>query len=75
MKIWGDLVVDLRLQPKSGACVGKQIHTSGGKLAWVASTGEFYKPVRECRQKFSWLASREIAQCLAKPPGAAPSNQ
>lgn len=64
MKIWGDLVVDLELQPKGGAVSHKVLHTEGGTTAWVASTAEFYKPIRECRQKFSWLASREIAAAL-----------
>ena len=28
------------------------------------ATSEFYKPLRECRQKFSWLATREISKAL-----------
>jgi len=60
MKIWGDLVVDLELTPKSGNPVRRTVHTEGGTVAWVAATSEFYKPLRECRQKFSWLATQEI---------------
>jgi hypothetical protein len=60
MKIWGDLVVDLELKPKNGSAVHALLHTSGGGLAWVASTAEFYGPIRESRQKFSWLVTREI---------------
>jgi hypothetical protein len=60
MKIWGDLVVDLELTPKSGNAIRKTVHTEGGTVAWVAATSEFYKPLRECRQKFSWLATQEI---------------
>ncbi len=64
MKIWADLVVDLELQPKNAALRHKVIHTSGGLLSWVGSEGEFYNPIRESRQKFSWLASREIAAAM-----------
>ncbi len=66
MKIWGDLVVDLELQPKGGPCSHKVLHTNGGTTAWVGSTAEFYKPLRECRQKFSWLATREIKVALKR---------
>jgi hypothetical protein len=66
MKIWGDLVVDLELQPKNGTAAHKVLHTDGGTTAWVASTSEFYKPLRECRQKFSWLATREIRTALKR---------
>ena len=66
MKIWGDLVVDLELKPKATDSFHKILHTEGGQVAWVASSGEFYKPLRECRQKFSWLATREITQALKR---------
>lgn len=67
MKIWGDLVVDLELQPKDGDVSHKTLHTSGGQVAWVGSTSEFYQPLRECRQKFSHLASREVIKALKRP--------
>ena len=64
MKIWGDLVVDLELSPKNRTASHACLHTEGGTAAWVGSTSEFYKPLRECRQKFSWLVSREIIRAL-----------
>jgi hypothetical protein len=64
MKIWSDLVVDVELQPKNGAVLKRQFHTAGGTTGWVGSTSEFYKPLRECRQKCSWLLSSEIAAGL-----------
>ncbi len=67
MKIWADMVVDLEVQPKGGDCSHKLLHTSGGKTAWVASTAEFYQPLRECRQKISILATEEILKALKHP--------
>jgi hypothetical protein len=67
MKIWGDLVVDLELKPKGLDASHKILHTNGGRVAWVGSTAEFYQPLRECRQKFSWLVTREIANALPRP--------
>jgi hypothetical protein len=67
MKIWGDLVVDLELHPKNGVASQRTIHTDGGTVAWLGSTGEFYKPLRESRQKFSWLAVNEIRKALNHP--------
>src|SRR5262249_18597031 len=64
MKIWGDLVVDLELKPKGSDASRKVLHTNGGRVAWVASTAEFFQPLRECRQKFSWLVTREITNVL-----------
>lgn len=64
MKIWGDLVVDLELQPKGRSVSHALLHTEGGTVAWVGSTSEFYTPLREARQKFSWLATREINKSL-----------
>ncbi len=67
MKIWGDLVVDLELQPKDRPASHALLHTEGGTVAWVGATSEFYKPLRECRQKFSWLVMREILKALPTP--------
>jgi hypothetical protein len=64
MKIWGDLVVDLELQVHNHSASHSLLHTGGGTLAWVGAASEFYKPLRESRQKFSWLAAREIAKAL-----------
>ncbi len=64
MKIWGDLVVDLELQPKNGSPAHAVLHTDGGTVGWVGATSEFYKPLRECRQKLSWLLTQEISKAL-----------
>jgi hypothetical protein len=66
MKIWADLVVDLEVKPKGNAAMHKTLHTNGGQVAWVASTSEFYHPLRESRQKISWLISREIQNALKR---------
>jgi len=66
MKIWADLVVDLEVKPKGGAAMHKKLHTNGGQVAWVGSTAEFYHPMRESRQKISWLISREIQNALKR---------
>ncbi|MBI3853674.1 MAG: hypothetical protein HY298_25805 [Verrucomicrobia bacterium] len=64
MKIWGDLVVDLELQTKNHNPSHFLLHTDGGTVAWVGATSEFYKPLRESRQKFSLLTTREIVKAL-----------
>jgi len=64
MKIWGDLVLDLELQPKGRPAVRTVLHTGGGTVAWVGATSEFYKPLRECRQKLSYLVTREILKAI-----------
>jgi hypothetical protein len=66
MKIWCDLVVELAVKPKGGDPVKTMVHTGGGTVAWVASEGEFYKAIRECRQKFSWLAMREMEKAIKR---------
>ncbi len=66
MKIWGDMVLDLETQPKGQASSRMTLHTAGGTLAAVGSTGEFYKPLRECRQKLSYLVTREILKVVKK---------
>jgi hypothetical protein len=64
MKIWGDLVVDMEFQPKSRAASRTQLHTEGGTVAVFGATSEFYTPLREGRQKLSWLATRELMKAL-----------
>jgi hypothetical protein len=64
MKIWGDLVVDLELQPKGRAASHSHLHTEGGTTAWVGATSEFYEPLREARQKMSWLITREVIKAV-----------
>ncbi|HTD65986.1 MAG TPA: hypothetical protein VK846_05580 [Candidatus Limnocylindria bacterium] len=60
----GSLVVDLDVQPKAGAPRHKQIHTHGATVAVLASEGEYLHALRDARQKFSILVTREIAQAL-----------
>lgn len=67
MKIWGDLVVDFDLQPTGGTAHPVHLHTEGGTVGWVGSTSEFYHALRECRQKMSWLVTREILKCMSPP--------
>jgi hypothetical protein len=62
------LVVDLDVQPKRGEVRHKQVHTHGSTLAVMVSEGEYFHALRECRQKFSILATREIAQALKPNP-------
>jgi hypothetical protein len=64
MTVWGDLVVELDLKARQGTPSHKVVHTEGGAVEWLASTGEFYRPLRECRQKFSHLTAREISKAL-----------
>ena len=71
MKIWGDLVVDLELQPKNRGPSRAALHTEGGTTAWMSASSEFYKPLREARQKLSWLTTREIVKALKQPATAA----
>jgi hypothetical protein len=58
MEVGGDLVIDLEVKNRQGAVRHKQIHTHG--FASLASEGEFYHALRECRQKFSAIAGGEI---------------
>ena len=71
MKIWGDLVVDLELQPKNRGPSRASLHTEGGTTAWTSASSEFYKPLREARQKLSWLTTREILKALKQQPTTA----
>lgn len=64
MKIWGDLILDLELQVKGGTPTRAVLHTAGGTVGWVGATSEFYRPLRECRQKLSYLVTREITKAV-----------
>lgn len=68
MMINGTLVVDLVVQPRQGPARQSSLHTQGSTLAVLASEGEYFHALRECRQKFSILASREIMQTLKPAP-------
>lgn len=67
VKIWGDLAVDIELQSKGRSASHMFLHTDGGTVGWVGSSPEFYRPLRECRQKISWLVSQEILEALKSP--------
>ena len=60
MTINASVVVDLEVQPKAGAERPRQIHTHGATAAMMASEGEYLHALRDARQKFSILATREI---------------
>ena len=64
LTINASLVVNLAVQPKSGAARQRQIHTHGATAAMMASEGENLHALRDARQKFSILATREIIQAL-----------
>jgi hypothetical protein len=65
MKVWADLVVNLELKLKDQV-QRSTLHTDGGGMNWIGGTGEFYQPLRESRQKFSFLVTREILK-FTKP--------
>lgn len=65
MKIWCDLVVDVEFRPQVRPAARKILHTaSGGSSVMSTSNTQFYKALRECRQKFAHLAIQEIVQAL-----------
>lgn len=64
----GEIVADLEVQPKQGEVRRKQIHTHGSTMAVLASEGEYFHALRECRQKLSILATHEIVQALKPHP-------
>lgn len=64
----GQLVVDLDVQPKNGEARHREIHTHGATAAMLASEGEYFHALRDCREKFSILAVQEISDAgKAKP--------
>ena len=62
------LIVDLDVQPKQGDARHRQIHTHGATAAVLASEGEYFHALRDCRQKFSIFTIREISQALKPKP-------
>jgi hypothetical protein len=62
MTVNASLVVDLDVQPRKGERRKRQIHTRGATAAMLASEGEYFHALRDARQKFSILATREILQ-------------
>jgi hypothetical protein len=53
-----------RRSNSSRAVRHRQIHTRGATAASLASEGEFFHALRDCRQKFSIFAIREMVQAL-----------
>ena len=64
MVINGELVVDLVVQPGQRAPRRRQMHTHGATAAMLASEGEYFHALRDARQKFSILATREIVDAF-----------
>jgi hypothetical protein len=64
MTVNASMAVELAVQPKTGAARQRQIHTHGATAAMMASEGEYLHAMRDARQKFSILATREINQAL-----------
>ena len=62
MTVDASIVVDLDVQPRKGQPSKRQIHTHGATAAMLASEGEYFHALRDARQKFSILATREIVQ-------------
>src|SRR4030081_366880 len=60
MTVNGQLVVDLEVQPKQGEARHRQIHTHGATAAVLASEGEYFHALRDCREKFSIFTIQEI---------------
>ena len=65
MTVNSALLVDLTVQAKAGAARQREIHTHGATAAMLASEGEYFHALRDARQKFSILTTREIVQALA----------
>jgi len=68
MTVNGQLVVDLEVQPKQGEARHRQIHTHGATAAVLASEGEYFHALRDCREKFSIFTIQEISQALKAKP-------
>jgi len=68
MTVDGQILVDLDVQPKQGEARHRQIHTHGATAAVLASEGEYFHALRDCRQKFSILTIQEISQTLKPKP-------
>jgi hypothetical protein len=65
MKIWCDLVVDVEFRPQGRPAARRILHTAGGSSSVLSTSDtQFYKALRECRQKFAHLAILEIVQAL-----------
>src|ERR1051326_5278415 len=64
----GTLLVDLEVQPRKGEGRHRQIYTHGATGVALASEGEHFHALRDARQKFSILATREILEALKAKP-------
>gem|GEM_PF-2534100 len=75
MKVWCDLVVDVEFRTQGRPTAKKVFHTAGSDSVLVTSTiTQFYKPLRESRQKFAQLVIQDIVQAL-KPTATAMSTE
>jgi hypothetical protein len=66
MTIDGKFVVDLDVQPKQGEARHRQIYTHGATAAILASEGEYFHALRDCREKFSIFTIQEISLALTQ---------
>jgi len=58
------MLIELNVQPKTGAARQRQIYTHGATGAMLASEGEYFHALRDARQKFSILTTREIGEAI-----------
>jgi hypothetical protein len=68
MTVDGQMVVDVDVQPKQGEGRHRQIHTHGATAAVLASEGEYFHALRDCREKVSIFTIQEISQALKPKP-------
>ena len=68
MTVDGQLVVDLYVQLRQGEVRHRQIHTHGATAAMLASEGEYFHALRDCREKFSIFAIQEISHAVKPNP-------
>lgn len=64
MTVDGQMIVDLNVQTKTGDPRHRQIHTHGATAAMLASEGEYFHALRDCREKFSIFTIQEISEAL-----------
>jgi nucleoside phosphorylase len=62
MKYWADLIVNVELKQRNKEATNLSLHTTGGRVAWTASSWEYYQPLRECQQKFSRVLIGDMEQ-------------
>ena len=70
MTVSGELVVNIDVRPKVGSPLHRQIHTHGATAAMLASEGEYFHALRDCREKFSIIVSQEITRAIKSQQAA-----